>query len=79
MKRRFKAFITVLALAALALTLTLALPASAGAKTGEVLWVCDSTVFVSAPTEARNGIDTANAHAGVTFNLRFNENCVVRP
>lgn len=78
MKRPIKAFI-----AALALTLALALPASAGAKTGEVLWRCDpegsdpEVTFVSAPTAAEHGIRTANEHAGETFNLRFGEVCHV--
>ena len=55
MKRPFKAFI-----AAVALTLALVLPASAGAKTGTVLWQCDpdgggpeqTVTFVSAPAAA---------------------------
>ena len=80
MKRLFIAFI-----AAIALTLALALPASAGAKTGEVLWLCDldgeggepPVTFVSAPLEAFHGIDQANGTAGVVFNEQFGEDCSV--
>jgi len=62
-----------------AVTLFLAWPASAGAR---VMWVCDvpgegPVTFVSVPDAARHGIDTANAHAGQTFNLRFGEVCTV--
>jgi hypothetical protein len=54
-------------------------PASAGAG---VKWVCDvpgegSVTFVSVPDAARHGIDTANAHAGRTFNRKFAEVCTV--
>jgi len=65
--------------AAAAATLFLAWPASAGAT---VMWVCDvpgvgPVTFVSVPDAARHGIETANAHAGQTFNLRFGEVCTV--
>ena len=71
--------------AALALGLAVALPAAAGAKTGQVLWICDpdgqgpepEKTFVSAPAAAAHGINTANAHAGQTFHLRFGEVCRV--
>jgi hypothetical protein len=67
MKRLSIAFI-----AAIALTLALALPASAGAKTGEVLWKCDpdgsdpeqEVTFVSAPAAAEHGIRRADRRAG---------------
>lgn len=67
MKRLSIAFI-----AAIALTLALALPASAGAKTGEVLWKCDpdgsgseqEVTFVSAPAAAEHGIRRADSRAG---------------
>jgi hypothetical protein len=73
MKRPHKRFVTVVALAALALVLTLALPASAGAKTGDVLWRCDpdgplgpeqEVTFVSAPRAAEHGITQADSRAG---------------
>jgi len=62
-----------------AVTLFLAWPASAGAR---VMWVCDvpgegPVTFVSVPDAAQHGIETANAHAGQTFNLRFGEVCTV--
>jgi hypothetical protein len=67
--------------AAIALTLALALPAAAGAKTGDVKWVCvvngESVTFVSAPEAARHGIDTANSKAGVVFHDQFGEECHV--
>jgi hypothetical protein len=64
---------------ATAVTLFLAWPASAGAN---VKWVCDvpgegPVTFVSVPDAARHGIDTANAHAGQTFNRKFGEVCTV--
>ena len=54
-------------------------PSSAGAS---VRWVCDvpgegDVTFVTAADAARHGIDTANAHAGQTFKLRFGEVCRV--
>jgi hypothetical protein len=76
MKRPVKTMV-----AAIALTVTLALPASAGAKTGDVKWVCvvngESVTFVSAPEAARHGIDTANGTAGVVFHDQFGEECHV--
>ncbi len=65
--------------AATAVTLFLAWPASAGAN---VKWVCDvpgegPVTFVSVSDAARHGIDTANAHAGHTFNRNFGEVCTV--
>jgi hypothetical protein len=64
---------------ATAVTLFLAWPASAGAS---VKWVCDvpgegQVTFVSVSDAARHGIDTANAHAGQTFNRNFGEVCTV--
>jgi hypothetical protein len=64
---------------ATAVTRFLAWPASAGAN---VNWVCDVpgeglVTFVSVSDAARHGIDTANAHAGQTFNLQFGEVCTV--
>ena len=64
---------------ATAVTPFLAWPASAGAG---VKWVCDvpgegPVTFVSVPDAARHGIDTANAHAGQTFNRKFGEVCTV--
>jgi len=46
------------------------------------MWVCDvpgegPVTFVSVPDAALHGIETANAHAGQTFNLRFGEVCTV--
>jgi hypothetical protein len=61
------------------LTLALALPASAGAKTGDVLWLCDpeapyseaeEVTFVSAPAAAEHGITRADMKAG---NIAFEE------
>ena len=76
MKRPIKTMV-----AAIALALTLALPAAAGAKTGDVKWVClvngESVTFVSAPEAARHGIDTANSKAGVVFHNQFGEECHV--
>jgi len=78
MRRRdliaFKAIVGVIAL-----TLILAWPSSAGAT---VKWVCDVpgeglVTFVSVPDAARHGIDTANQHAGATFNKQFGEVCTV--
>jgi hypothetical protein len=65
--------------AAAAVTLFLAWPASAGAR---VMWVCDvpgegPVTFVSVRDAAQHGIETANARAGQTFNLRFGEVCTV--
>ena len=45
-------------------------------------WVCNvpgegSVTFVSVPDAARHGIETANAHAGQTFNRKFDEVCTV--
>ena len=81
MKRRFTASI-----AAIVLTLALALPASAGAKTGDVLWRCDpdgdgpepEVTFVSAPAAASHGIHTAHNHAGtIAFEGVGGEDCHV--
>jgi hypothetical protein len=74
MMGRIKAMAT-----ATAVTVFLAWPASAGAG---VRWVCDvpgegPVTFVSVPDAARHGIDTANAHAGQTFNRQFGEVCTV--
>jgi hypothetical protein len=57
----------------------LAWPSPAGAS---VRWVCNvpgegDVTFVTAADAARHGIDTANAQAGQTFNLRFGEVCRV--
>ena len=79
MKRPFKTMI-----AATAVTLTLALPASAGAKTGAVRWVCqvpgepEPVTFVSAPERARDGLEQANSTAGVVFLHQFGEVCDVK-
>jgi len=64
---------------ATAMAVFLAWPASAGAS---VSWVCqvsgeEPVTFVSVPDAARHGIDTANAHAGQTFNRQFGEVCTV--
>jgi hypothetical protein len=68
MKRSLKPIV-----AALAATLSFALPASAGAKTGDVLWRCDpdglegpeqEVTFVSAPRAAEHGITRADSRAG---------------
>lgn len=76
MKRPIKTMV-----AAIALALALALPAAAGAKTGDVKWVCvvngEPVTFVSAPEAARYGIDTANSRAGVVFHDQFGEECHV--
>jgi hypothetical protein len=78
MKRRLNAFI-----AGIALTLALALPASAGAKTGAVKWVCDVpdeglVTFVSAPAAAEHGIRRADTRAGtLAFERLFQEECEV--
>jgi hypothetical protein len=74
MMGRIKAMAT-----ATAVTVFLAWPATAGAS---VRWVCDvpgegPVTFVSVPDAARHGIDTANAHAGQTFNRQFGEVCTV--
>jgi hypothetical protein len=68
--------------AALVVMLALALPAGAGART---IWRCQvpqdgGTVtvdFVSAANAAKNGIKTANNHAGTTFTNNFGEQCIV--
>lgn len=77
MKRRLNAFI-----AGIALTLALALPASAGAKTGAVKWVCDVpdeglVTFVSAPAAAEHGIRQADRRAGDFAFAMFGEVCHV--
>jgi hypothetical protein len=78
MKRRLNAFI-----AGIALTLALALPASAGANTGAVKWVCDVpdeglVTFVSAPAAAEHGIRRADTRAGtLAFERLFQEECEV--
>jgi hypothetical protein len=76
MKRHFRTMV-----AATVLTLALALPASAGAKTGAVKWVCivdgQPVTFVSAPEAARHGIEQANSKAGVVFHDQFGEECHV--
>lgn len=77
MMRPFKTFV-----AALALVFTLALPASAGAKTGAVTWVCavpgeEPVTFVAAPLAARHGIERANSRAGAVFLRQFGEVCNV--
>jgi hypothetical protein len=80
MKRSLKTMV-----AAIAATLALALPASAGAKTGEVLWLCDpdgsgpepEVTFVSAPAAAEHGIRRANSRAGTVFFRQFGEVCRV--
>jgi hypothetical protein len=74
MKRQAKA-----ATGGIAFVLAMAWPSSAGAR---VNWVCDvpgegTVVFVSAADAARHGLDTANAHAGQTFNRNFGEVCTV--
>jgi hypothetical protein len=80
MKRLFTAIIATIALA-----LALALPASAGAKTGEVLWLCDpdgggpaqEVTHVSAPAAAFHGINRANQRAGSLAFSMFGEVCRV--
>jgi len=57
-------------------------PAALAGQARSVLWVCDVpreglVTFVTAAEAARHGIDTADAHAGQTFNLRFGEVCTV--
>ena len=74
MKRRTQALI-----GASALAVAVALPSSSHAR---VNWVCDvpdegTVVFVSAADAARHGLETANAHAGQTFNRNFGEVCTV--
>jgi hypothetical protein len=74
MKRRLAGLI-----GGITLVLAVALPSSADAN---VNWVCDvpgegTVVFVSAADAARHGLDTANAHAGQTFNRNFGEVCTV--
>ena len=61
------------------LALAFGLPSSARAN---VNWVCDvpgkgTVVFVSTADAARHGLETANAHAGQTFNRQFGEVCTV--
>jgi hypothetical protein len=46
------------------------------------MWVCNvpgegDVTFVTAADAAHHGIETANARAGQTFNLRFGEVCRV--
>ena len=36
-----------------------------------------TVTFVSVPDAARHGIETANAHAGQTFNRKFGEVCTI--
>ena len=74
MKRQMKAVV-----GAIAVAFAVAWPSSAGAR---VNWVCDvpgegTVVFVSAADAARHGLETANAHAGQTFNRKFGEVCSV--
>ena len=74
MKGRLKAMV-----GAFAIVLAVAMPTSAGAT---VTWVCEvpgeePVTFVSVPDAARHGIETANAHAGQTFNRKFGEVCAV--
>jgi hypothetical protein len=78
MRRLFTTFI-----AAIALTLALALPASTGAKTGAVKWICDvpdegEVTFVSAPAAAEHGIRQADDTAGDFAFAMFGEECEVR-
>jgi hypothetical protein len=61
----------------------LVLPASAGAKTGAVKWVCDvpgegEVTFVSAPAAAEHGIRQADSRAGAFAFAMFGEECEVR-
>jgi hypothetical protein len=77
MKVSFKTFV-----AAAALAIAVAFPASAGAKTGAVNWVCDvpgegEVTFVSAPLAALHGIERANQTAGSVFFRQFGEVCRV--
>jgi hypothetical protein len=67
------------AVGAVAGILVTAWPAPAGAS---VMWVCNvpgegDVTFVTAADAAHHGIETANARAGQTFNLRFGEVCRV--
>jgi hypothetical protein len=59
------------------LTLRLSTPAHASVK-----WICNvpgegDVTFVTAADAALHGINTANAHAGQVFHLRFGETCRV--
>ena len=61
------------------LALAVVWPSAASAR---VNWVCDvpgegTVVFVSAADAARHGLNTANAHAGQTFDRQFGEVCTV--
>jgi hypothetical protein len=54
----------------------------ASSSGASVKWICNvpgegDVTFVTAADAARHGIDTANAQAGQTFNLRFGEVCRV--
>ena len=74
MKRRLRAMVGVFAI-----VLAVAMPTSARAT---VTWVCEvpgegTVTFVSVPDAAHHGIETANAHAGQTFNRKFGEVCTV--
>lgn len=67
--------------AAIVLMLSLTVPAQAG-HPHTVYWVCDVpneglVTFVTAAEAARNGIKTANAHAGQVFANKFGEVCSV--
>jgi hypothetical protein len=67
--------------AAGALTFGANIPAHA-AQPRTVRWICDVpgeglVTFVTAAEAARQGIDTANAHAGETFFGNFGEVCSV--
>jgi hypothetical protein len=72
---------TLVIVAAIAVTLALALPAGAGAAT---IWRCqvpgqtEPVDFVTAgDAAAKNGLPTANDHAGATFSRNFGEVCIV--
>ena len=74
MTRRLKAMVGTFAI-----VLAVAMPTSAGATLN---WVCEvpgegTVTFVSVPDAARHGIETANAHAGQTFNRKFGEVCTI--
>ena len=74
MKGRLKAIVGTSAI-----VLEVAMPTSEGATLN---WVCEvpgegTVTFVSVPDAARHGIETANAHAGQTFNRKFGEVCTV--
>ena len=74
MKRRTKALV-----GASALAVAVVLPSTSEAR---VNWVCNvpgegTVVFVSAADAAHHGLETANAHAGLTFNRNFGEVCTV--